>query len=53
MNPGRDEHDEKECLYCGCLVSACVCTRRAPTDEELELARDERLSRAERGRGEP
>jgi hypothetical protein len=44
----RDPLDERECIFCGCLLSGCLCTRRAPTEEELEAARDERLTKAER-----
>jgi hypothetical protein len=44
----RDPHDERECVACGLLVSDCVCVPREPTAYEIELAREERLSQAER-----
>jgi hypothetical protein len=45
----RDEHDERECMICGLLVSDCVCDEftRAPSPERLERERRERLTRAE------
>lgn len=46
----RDPLDEKECVMCGALESACLCTRRAPTEDEIEAARQERLTRGERAR---
>ena len=47
----EDENDERECLLCGCLLSGCTCNKREPTPEEIEAAREERLSQHERGRG--
>jgi hypothetical protein len=46
----REPDDERECVLCGCLLSGCLCTRREPSKEELEDARERRLSNAERGR---
>lgn len=46
----RDD-EESECARCGLLASRCLCRRRhEPTREELEEAREQRLTRAERGR---
>lgn len=39
---------ERECLLCGLHLSGCTCNRRQPTQEEIEDAREQRLSRAER-----
>lgn len=42
---------EPECIRCGLLESDCTCTLHEPTPEDLEIAREERLSRLERERG--
>jgi hypothetical protein len=46
----REEHDERECVICGLLVSDCVCGEflRTPTPQQLERQRRDRLTQAER-----
>jgi hypothetical protein len=44
-------HDDPDvlCLVCGLRTySGCTCTRPEPTRDEIEAAREERLTRAER-----